>query len=130
MGLKIAQFEFTNQYGGREQAVLAWKGAEINYGFDGWIRFAVFENENERQRNNPKGILLMPITSADVFAMFQRIGNVALEISDASWDLALTTSFIPNRVENKETGEVTMELFSLHAIEAQLIDVGIPEGLK
>lgn len=130
MGLKIATFEFVNQYGGREQALLAWKGAEINYGFDGWIRFAVFENEAERQRNNPKSVLAMPITAADVLAMFQRTGNVALEISDASWDPALATKFIPSRVEDPESGEVTMQAFSLADLDALIVDVGVPEDFK
>lgn len=130
MGLKIATLQFTNRFGGVENALLIWAGADINYGRAGSVRFAVFENADEWARGNQKATFVLPITEAEVLAMFQRIGNVALEISDASWDLAATTKFIPSRVINDETGEPETKQFSLTDLRAEITDIGLPEGFK
>lgn len=130
MGLKIAKFRIVDRFGRSENCLLSWSGADINYGKAGSIRFAVFENEAEYARNNQKDTFVLPISAEEVLAMFQRVGNVALEISDASWDLAQSTKFITSRVEDSETGTITFEQFSLTDLQADIIDVGIPGELK
>ena len=130
MGLKIATLQFVNRFGGTENALLTWSGADINYGKAGSVRFGVFENADEWARGNQKDTFVLPITEAEVLAMFQRTGNVALEISEASWDLAATTPFIRSRVIDQESGEPVINLFSLTDLDAVIIDIGIPEGLQ
>lgn len=130
MGLKTANFQYVNQFGGTENAFLTWAGADINYGCDGSVRFAVFENGDEAARGNQKATFVLPVSAADVLAMFRRTGNVALEISNSSWALAQTTKFIPNRVIDRETGEPRIEWCSLDDFAAEITDIGIPEAFK
>lgn len=127
MGLKIATLQFTNRFGGTENALLTWSGADINYGNAGSVRFGVYENADEWARGNRKDTFVLPISEAEVLAMFQRTGNVALEISEASWTLAETTPFIQSRVIDAETGVPSMSLFSLSELNAQITDIGFPE---
>lgn len=130
MGLKIAKFKIVDRFGRTDNCLLTWAGADINYGRAGSIRFAVFENEAEWQRGNQKDTFVLPITPEEVLGMFTRSGVVAIEISDASWELAQSTKFITSRVENPETGAITFEQFSLTDLQAEIVDVGIPGELK
>ena len=130
MGLKIATLRFTNRFGGTENALLTWSGADINYGKAGSVRFGVYENADEWARGNQKDTFVLPISEAEVLAMFQRTGNVALEISEASWALAETTPFIQSRVIDAETGVPSMSLFSLSELNAVITDIGLPEGFN
>jgi len=126
-GLQIAKFQYTDTYGATQNALMTWAGADINYGKPGSIRFDVFENEAEWQRDNRKTMCVMPITAEDVLLMFSQNGNVALSISDVSWELAKERQFIPSRVE--DNGTFKMGNHSLTDLNAELIDVGVPESL-
>lgn len=128
MGLKIAKFRFIDHFGATQNALMTWSGADINYGRDGSVRFAVFENAAEQARNLPKAEFVMPIGANQVLAMFGRSGVVALEISEASWSLAAVTKFVPTRRENPETGEIFIEFCSLKELDAEIVDIGLPEG--
>jgi len=123
MGLKIATFTYTDQAGATQNALMTWKGADIDLHQNGSVRFAVFENAEEQARANIKTQFTMPITPTDVMTMFNKIGNVALEISDVSWEQAKATKFIPSRVMVDEVP--TMTLHSLEDLKAEIIDIGI-----
>jgi hypothetical protein len=127
MGLKVATFTKTNQFGGTENIYLTWKkilDADIAVG--GLIGFGVYENANESARNNHKDIYRMPITQSDILGMFAQTGNVAIVISDVSWNLALTTPFIPDFVLNEEFNRYEMVLKSLTDLNATVTDIGNP----
>jgi hypothetical protein len=127
-GLQIAQFQYVDIFGATQNALMTWAGADINYGKNGSIRFDIFENEAEWQRDNRKQTFVMPITAEDVLLMFQQTGNVALEISNLSWQMAQERRFISSRIE--EDGVFKMTPHSLTELNAEIIDVGIPDGLS
>lgn len=116
--LKVATFQYTDRFGTLQNAYLTWSGADINYGSDGSVRFACFENEAEAGRNNRKELFVMPITAENVVAMFTRQGVVAIEVSEASWELAQEVKFIPSRIldEDDQPQMVNQSLTDLNAV--------------
>jgi hypothetical protein len=132
MGLKVATFQYVNQFGAIQNAFMTWLGADINYGTGsdggGSVRFAVYENAAEAARNNRKDVFVMPVTPAEIMQMFTRQGVVALEVSNASWELAADKKFIYSRVLDEETEELQMIAHSLEDLEATVTDIGIPES--
>lgn len=117
--LKVATFQYTDRFGTLQTAYLTWSGADINYGSDGSVRFACFENEAEAMRGNRKELFVMPITAQHVAEMFTRQGVVAFEVSDASWELAQELKFIPSRILD-ENGEPEMVNHSLTDLDAAI----------
>lgn len=127
MGLKIATFQYIDQAGATQNALMTWKGADIDLHQSGSVRFAVYENAIEQKRRNIKDVFVMGITPTDVMTMFTKIGNVALEVSDVCWDQARVTKFIPSRVIETLNGieTVSMALHSLDDLKATITDIGI-----
>lgn len=126
--LKIAAGQIVDQFGALQNVLLTWSGADINYDEPGSVRFAAYENEAESTRKNRKYLFVMPISEIDTLTMFTKDGNVAVEISEASWQLASEKKFIPSRIFD-DRDNPQMQLHSLTDLNFQIIDIPAPEFL-
>lgn len=124
MGLKIAQFTFTNFQGMNIPVLLTWGGIDINWKGRSNIKFNAYASEIDSQRDVAFNIFLMPVSQEDVAGMLTEEGLVGLVVSDQSWQLASETAFIEDwsLVEN---GNRVMVKKSLADLNAEIIDVGI-----
>ncbi len=94
---------------------------------DSSILFDSYASPEESQRGKIAVIesLPCPVTFAQVLPILKLEGVVINVLSDAIWDIAADTAFIPDWSEeiNPETNERVRKLKTLNELGAQIIDV-------
>lgn len=125
MGLKVATFITTNQYGIQTPVYLTWGGIDVRWNQTNYIRFNAFASETDSEINEPFEVYHLPVDQAVILNMLGTEGFVGLVISDESWSLAQTTPFIPDySTIDQENGRRVRTLKSLTDLGATIIDIG------